>query len=150
MCKIAGRVANSVDLCRHVLRRLIWVYTVCTGLFVRICRLSTIIWSNWTPKKSSKLRPFVRLHRLKHQLADPLRKHAYSNVLKILPPKNWKFSDKKLWYFSYFCSKQRLWYSLEPPRRGGSNEYPQSIFWAEIRNLCIPIKTPVLLYKSGV
>ena len=24
-------------------------------------------------------------------------------------------------------------YSLEPPRRGGSNEYPQSIFYAEIR-----------------
>ena len=23
-------------------------------------------------------------------------------------------------------------YSLEPPRRGGSNEYTQSIFWAEI------------------
>ena len=23
-------------------------------------------------------------------------------------------------------------YSLEPPRRGGSNEYPQSVFWAEI------------------
>ena len=23
--------------------------------------------------------------------------------------KNWKFSDKKLWYFSYFCSKHRLW-----------------------------------------
>ena len=22
--------------------------------------------------------------------------------------------------------------SLEPPRRGGSNEYPQLIFWAEI------------------
>ena len=22
--------------------------------------------------------------------------------------------------------------SLEPPRRGGSNEYPQSMFWAEI------------------
>ena len=26
-------------------------------------------------------------------------------------------------------------YSLEPPRRGGSNEYPQSIFWAEIRKI---------------
>ena len=37
--------------------------------------------------------------------------------------KNWKFSDKKFWYFSYFCSKHR----------GGSNEYPQSMFWAEIR-----------------
>ena len=32
----------------------------------------------------------------------------------------------------YFCSKNRLWYSLEPPLRGGSNEYPQSMFWAEI------------------
>ena len=25
--------------------------------------------------------------------------------------------------------------SLEPPRRGGSNEYPQSMFWAEIRKI---------------
>ena len=24
------------------------------------------------------------------------------------------------------------WYSLEPPRRGGSNEYPQSMFGVEI------------------
>ena len=24
---------------------------------------------------------------------------------------------------------------LEPPRRGGSNEYPQSMFWAEILKL---------------
>ena len=34
----------------------------------------------------------------------PLRKHAYSNILKSLPPKKWKFSDKNLIYFSYFCS----------------------------------------------
>ena len=26
-------------------------------------------------------------------------------------------------------------YSLEPPRRGGSNEYPQSMFSAEIRKI---------------
>ena len=26
-------------------------------------------------------------------------------------------------------------YSLEPPRRGGSNEYQQSMFWAEIWNI---------------
>ena len=26
-------------------------------------------------------------------------------------------------------------YSLEPPRRGGSNEYPQSMFRAEIWNI---------------
>ena len=31
-------------------------------------------------------------------------------------------------------------YSLEPPRRGGSNEYPQSMFWAEIRKtIYIPV-----------
>ena len=23
--------------------------------------------------------------------------------------KKWKFSDEKFWYFSYFCSKHRLW-----------------------------------------
>ena len=33
-----------------------------------------------------------------------------------------------------------LGYSLEPPRRGGSNEYPQSMFWAEIRKI---MNTPV-------
>ena len=33
--------------------------------------------------------------------------------------KNWKFSDKKLWYFSYFCSKHRLWVLVRTasPRR---------------------------------
>ena len=31
-------------------------------------------------------------------------------------------------------------YSLEPPRRGGSNEYLQSMFWAEIRKI---MYTPV-------
>ena len=35
-------------------------------------------------------------------------------------------------YFSYFCSKHRSWYSLVLPRWGGSNVYPQSMFWAEI------------------
>ena len=32
-------------------------------------------------------------------------------------------------HFSYFCSKNiDCGYSLEPPRRGSSNEYTQSIF----------------------
>ena len=34
--------------------------------------------------------------------------------------------------FLIYAQIHRLWYSLEPPRRGGSNEYPQSMFWAEI------------------
>ena len=37
-------------------------------------------------------------------------------------------------YIIFHISAQKIdcGYSLEPPRRGGSNEYPQSIFWAEI------------------
>ena len=31
-------------------------------------------------------------------------------------------------------------YLLEPPHRGGSNKYPQSVFWTEIRKL---MYTPV-------
>ena len=39
-----------------------------------------------------------------------LRKHAYSNILRILQSKKGKFSDKKKSdIFSYFCSKHRLW-----------------------------------------
>ena len=34
--------------------------------------------------------------------------------------------------FLISAKKHKLLYSLEPPRRGGSNEYPQSMFWAEI------------------
>ena len=45
-----------------------------------------------------------------------------------------------------FLLKNIDWrYSLEPPRRGGSNEYPQSMFWAEIW------KIPEFLYlKTSV
>ena len=40
--------------------------------------------------------------------------------------RNEKFQIKEcdffffFFFFGYFCSKQRLWYSLEPPPRGGS------------------------------
>ena len=69
-----------------------------------------------------------------------LRKHAYSNMLKILPPKNENFQIKNSDIFHIFYQNIDCWYSLEPPRRGGSNEYPQSMFWAEIRKL---MYTPV-------
>ena len=40
-------------------------------------------------------------------------------------------------YIIFLTSAQNMdcGYSLEPTRRGGSNEYPQSMFWAEIWNL---------------
>ena len=47
--------------------------------------------------------------------------------------KTWKNSDKKLIFFHMAAQNIDCGYSLELPRRGGSNEYPQSMFWAEIR-----------------
>ena len=57
-----------------------------------------------------------------------LRKHTYSNILKILPPKNENFQIKILIFFHISAQNIDCGYSLEPPRRGGSNEYPQSMF----------------------
>ena len=37
-------------------------------------------------------------------------------------------SDKKLIFFLISAQDIDCGYSLEPPRRGGSNEYPQSMF----------------------
>ena len=55
--------------------------------------------------------------------ADPLKPHFY--IVKL------GFTGV---YIIILISAQNIdcGYSLEPPRRGGSNEYPQSMFWAEI------------------
>ena len=54
--------------------------------------------------------------------------HAYSNMLKILPPKNEKFQLKNPNIFHISAQNIDCGYSIEPPRRGSSNEYPQSMF----------------------
>ena len=47
--------------------------------------------------------------------------------------------------FLIFAQNIDCGYMLEPPRRGGSNEYP-----AKTRKIGIPLHTPVSLYKSEV
>ena len=51
-----------------------------------------------------------------------LRKHAYSNILKILPPKTEIFQIKNSDILHISAKNIDCGYSLEPPRRGGSNE----------------------------
>ena len=79
-----------------------------------------------------------------------LRKQAYSNILKILPPKkNEKFQIKP---GIFHISAQHIdcGYSLEPPRRGGSNEYPQSTFLSRNKNNNIyPCKPQFYYIKVG-
>ena len=60
-----------------------------------------------------------------------LRKHAYSNILKILQPKNENFQIKDSDIFHISAQNIDCGYSLEPPRRGDSNEYLQSMFLAK-------------------
>ena len=67
--------------------------------------------------------------------AVSLRKHAYSNIKKISPPKTENFEIRNSDIFHISAQNIDCGYSLEPPRRGGSNEYPQSMFLAEIRKI---------------
>ena len=57
-----------------------------------------------------------------------IKKHAYSNILKNLTLKNENFQIKNSDIFHVDAQNIDCGYSLEPPRRGGSNEYPQSMF----------------------
>ena len=54
---------------------------------------------------------------------DPLKPHFYIVELGFIGV-----------YIIFLISAQNIncGYSLEPPQRGGSNVYPQSMFWAEI------------------
>ena len=54
---------------------------------------------------------------------DPLKPHFY--IVKL------GFTGVYI-IFLFLLKNINCGYSLEPPRRGSSNEYPQSMFWAEI------------------
>ena len=41
------------------------------------------------------------------------------------------FNRKKIDIFLNFAQNIDCGYTLEPPQRGGSNEYPQSMFWSK-------------------
>ena len=79
-----------------------------------------------------------------------LRKHVYSNILKILPPQNENFQIKNSDNFHVSAQNIDCGYSLEPPRRGGSNEYPQSMFLSRNKkNNVYPCKPQFYYIKEG-
>ena len=60
----------------------------------------------------------------------------------------WK---KKCDLFVIFARNRDCGYLLEPPHRGGSNEYPQSMFYSRNKkNNVYPCKPYFFPYKSGV
>ena len=52
-----------------------------------------------------------------------------TEILKVV--KNEKFHQKNFDIFLIFAQNIDCGYTLEPPRRGGSNEYPQFMFWSK-------------------
>ena len=65
--------------------------------------------------------------------------------------KKWKCSDKKFWYLFIFLLKNiDCGYSLEPPR-GGSNEYPQSMFLSRNKKTNVyPVNPSFAIKKWGL
>ena len=66
--------------------------------------------------------------------ADVSRKHAYIILTPVNPTFILYNRDLQVYtlFFLFLPKNIDCRYSLEPPRRGGSNVYPQSIFWAEL------------------
>ena len=97
-------------LCTLPLRVCLCLFTLSLGVIGRLCSVIMAL--------------------LGHLLS---RKHTYI-ILTPLNPNfiSWNWGLQGYTFFFLFLSKNiDCGYSLEPPRRGGSNEYPQSVLWAE-------------------
>ena len=79
-----------------------------------------------------------------------LRKHAYSNILKIVPPKKENFQMKNSGSFHISVQSIDCGYSLEPPRPGGSNELSHSMFLSRNKRKNVyPCKPQFYCVKVG-
>ena len=56
-------------------------------------------------------------------------------MLKILQPKKENFRIKNPYIFHISAQNIDFGYSLEPPRRGGSNEYHNLCFFSKIKKM---------------
>ena len=60
------------------------------------------------------------------------------------------FHMKKCDVFLIFVPNIDCGYTLEPPQRGGSNKYPQSMIQSKTKKRIYTPVNPILLYKSGL
>ena len=93
---------------------------------------SEIRWKSFHFSSSSKTRDELTFYRLSDATFitkirlysfDPHKPHFY--IVKL------GFTGVYI-IFLIFAQNIDCGYALEPPRRGGSNEYPQSMFWAKV------------------
>ena len=80
-----------------------------------------------------------------------ITKTRLSKYIENLTTKNGKFSDKNSDIFHISAQNIDCWYSLEPPRRGGSNVYLQSMSFSKIRKIMYaPVNPNFIIYKWGL
>ena len=99
----------------------------------RSCMQDKIVFTSNVPLKSITK---TRLYNF-----DPLKPHFYTVKLGFTGV-----------YNIFLISAQNIdcGYSLEPPRRGGSNEYSQSMFWAEIWKISVFFYLKIFRFFWGV
>ena len=79
----------------------------------------------------------------------PITKICYSNILKTFTTKNENFYIKHTNILRISARNIDCRYPLEPPRRGGSNAYPQYMFLSRNKKTVYPCKPQVHYTKSG-
>ena len=125
--------------------------------FLQFCTRQTILVSLYTksllksgksrPHFRKEVKPFWQLPLFKvHQFPLIITKTRLFNYIENFTTKNWKFSDKNSDIFHTSAQNTDCGYSLEPPRRGGSNEYPQSVFLSRNKKNNVYPCTPQFYY----
>ena len=137
--------ADYVIYCLWILDQLIWACIICTLIWTACFRRWIGKFIIYTGQFGDFFVSFaLTLSTLQTKpntrLKSSLQKHAYSNILKILPQKHEKFQIKTSDIFHISAQNVDCGYSLELPWWVSSNEYPLSMFWAEIRKI---MYTPV-------
>ena len=115
-------LADSEDSDQSVwIRKLVCVFSgrtynlvgnIVPWLILSYCYAEGMAWEKWIIMKTYLYN------------VDPVKPHFY--IVKL------GFAGVYSIFFLFLLKNIDCGYSLEPPRRGGSNEYPQSMFWAEI------------------
>ena len=73
-------------------------------------KVNTVYWRNITAHIIAKRRENVCLNEMSALYSVfTITKTRLFKYIENFTSKNWKFTNKKLIYFSYFCSKYRLW-----------------------------------------
>ena len=130
------RVAYKNDYSSYFFISLPWWQISCVGLWLHT------FWNHLGCVKRKNALNLRNMRRFKFITKTRLFKY-----IENFTSKNRKFSGKNSDIFHISAQNIDCGYSLEPPRRGGSNEYPQSMFLSRNKkNNVYPCK-PQFYYK---